>query len=250
MTAAPGERPLLALRGVELGYGRAPVLAGVDWEVRAGEFWFLLGPNGSGKTTLLRAILGLLPPRRGTLARDPARAGRAQIGFVPQRCDMNPALPTTVREVVTLGLVGVPHARAERPARIARALALVGLDGFAERSFWALSGGERQRALVARALVRRPSLLILDEPTESLDVTSEAAFLDSLAALHRDERVSVLFVTHRLWIAERFASHVALAWRGALVAGPRDATLAHAHAAAAFGSALRARAGAAAEQRA
>lgn len=238
MTAAREHRPLLRLRGVTLGYGERSVLAGVDWDVGAGELWFLLGPNGSGKTTLLRAILGLLPPQRGTLERDPARAGRERIGFVPQRCDMNPALPTTVREVVSLGLVGVAHARADRANRVARALALAGLEGFEDRSFWALSGGQRQRALVARALVRRPSLLILDEPTESLDVTSEAAFLESLAALHRDEGVSVLFVTHRLWIAERFASHVALAWNGTLVTGPRARTLAHPHAAAAFGRAL------------
>jgi ABC-type Mn2+/Zn2+ transport system ATPase subunit len=238
-------QPLLRLHDVEVGYGSDPVLAGVDWEVRAGEFWFLLGPNGSGKTTLLRAILGLLPPRRGMIERDPERAARSQIGFVPQRCDIATALPTTVREVVGLGLVGVPLARGDRRARLAEAFEQTGLVGLERRSLASLSGGQRQRALVARALVRRPALLILDEPTESLDVASEEGFLEVVEALHRAHDVAVLFVTHRLAIATHHASHLALAYGGGLAVGPTRAVLAHPNAFAAFGPALAAFAGAA-----
>jgi ABC-type Mn2+/Zn2+ transport system ATPase subunit len=233
-----GERPLLRLRGVELGYGDAPVLSGVDWEVRAGQLWFLLGPNGAGKTTLLRAILGLLPARRGVVERDAAQADRSHIGFVPQRCEVSAALPTTVREVVSLGLVGIPLPARDRRQRLGEALAQTGLAGLERRSFASLSGGQRQRALVARALVRRPALLILDEPTESLDVASEDAFLDTVAALNRERGVAVLFVTHRLGLAARFASHLALAFAGRLLAGSRTDVLAHPDAAAAFGGAL------------
>jgi ABC-type Mn2+/Zn2+ transport system ATPase subunit len=229
---------LLRMRGVELGYGARPVLSDVDWDVSAGEFWFLLGANGSGKTTLLRAILGLLAPRAGTLERDPERASRERIGFVPQRCDINPALPTTVREFVTLGLVGIRVPAAERAERLAWALVQAGLEGLVDASYWALSGGQRQRALVARALVRRPRLLILDEPTEGLDVVSEEAFLEALAALHREHGVTVLFVTHRLATAARHATHVALAGEGALVVGTRARVLAHPAAARTFGRAL------------
>ena len=221
------ERPLVRLRGVELAYRDRVVLTDVDWEIGAGQLWFLLGPNGAGKTTLLRAILGLLAPRRGALERDPDRADRSQIGFVPQHCEIRATLPTTVREVVALGLVGVRVPRAEHSARIAEALTAIGLAGFEPRPFASLSGGQRQRALLARALVRRPRLLILDEPTEGLDVASEEAFLDRVAALPRERGVAVLFVTHRLGIAARIATHVAIAGDGALVTGPPDVVLAH-----------------------
>jgi ABC-type Mn2+/Zn2+ transport system ATPase subunit len=238
VTAAAAGDVVIRMRGVELGYGPRPVLAGVDWNVRVGQLWFLLGPNGAGKTTLLRAILGLLAPRAGSLERDPERAGRERIGFVPQRCELNPALPTTVREFVTLGLVGIPAPRAERAARLDWALAQAGLEGLADASLWSLSGGQRQRALVARALVRRPRFLILDEPTEGLDAPTEEAFLDVVAALHREHGVTVLFVTHRLATAVRHATHVALAEGGTLVVGTRAEVLAHPRAARAFGPAL------------
>jgi len=229
---------VLALRGARFGYGGRTVLEGVDWEVRAGETWFLLGPNGAGKTTLLHTVLGLLPLQAGRLERDPARASLARIGFVPQRCEISPALPTTVREFVTLGLVGLPHARGERAERLAEALARAGLAGLEARSYWALSGGQRQRALVARALVRRPALLILDEPTEGLDPPTEEAFLELVAALQREHGVTVLFVTHRLAVAAQRASHVALIDAGTLVAGRRESVLRRPEMARAFGAAL------------
>jgi zinc transport system ATP-binding protein len=229
---------LVSLRGVALGYGRGTVLAGVDWDVRTGERWFLLGPNGAGKTTLLRAVLGLPTPARGVVARDPALAGRERIGFVPQRCEMNPAVPTTVREFVTLGLVGQTVEAPEREARLTAALAEAGLAGLAARSYWSLSGGQRQRALVARALVRRPSLLVLDEPTEGLDVASEDAFLDALVASHAATTHTLLFVTHRLAIAARLATHVAIAAQGRFVAASRDEALASPLARESLGQAL------------
>jgi ABC-type Mn2+/Zn2+ transport system ATPase subunit len=207
----------------------------VDLEIRAGERWFLLGPNGAGKTTLLRAILGLLAPERGAVAH---RTGLDRVGFVPQRCDLNDAVPTTIREFVLLGLVGLRVAPGERAARLADALAQAGLRGLAERSYWSLSGGQRQRALVARALIRLPALLVLDEPTEGLDVTSEEAFLEALATGPGAAGRTLLFVTHRLAIAARLATHLAIAANGRVVAGPREAVLATAGAGDAFGAAL------------
>ncbi len=222
---AGGPAPFLfRLRAASVGYGPQPVLRAVEWEVHEGETWFLLGRNGSGKTTLLRALLGLLPIAAGTLERDPTRASRARIGFVPQRCEISPSLPTTVREFVLLGLVGLPSVRPERAERLGAALARTGLAGLAEHSYWSLSGGQRQRALVARALVRDPALLIFDEPTEGLDPPSEAAFLDVVDGLRR-EGATVLFVTHRLAIAAGRASHLALLAEGRLLAGPIDTML-------------------------
>jgi ABC-type Mn2+/Zn2+ transport system ATPase subunit len=211
---------LLAVDGVTLRYGATTVLRDVDLEVRAGQFWFLLGPNGEGKTTLLRAILGELRPAAGSIRLHPALEDRSALGFVPQRCDANPILPTTVREFVTLGLVGIRADRTDRQSRLAWALEHAGLAGLAERSYWALSGGQRQRALVARALVRRPRLIILDEPTSNLDFLVEGAILDALADLNRQEHTAVLFVTHAIHLADRYATQVALFRGGAVESGP------------------------------
>lgn len=218
-------RPVLRARGLALGYGARSVIVGVDLEVSPGESWFLIGPNGSGKTTLLKGLLGLLAPRAGALERDPEAAARARLGFVPQRCELNPTLPTTVREFVSLGFVGSGVGRTERPARLAQALAQAGLGGLGRHDYWSLSGGQRQRALVARALVRRPRLLLLDEPSEGLDIASEEAFLATLVDLQGREGLTLLFVTHKLALAVRYASHVALFEGGRVLAGPRERVL-------------------------
>jgi ABC-type Mn2+/Zn2+ transport system ATPase subunit len=216
---------LIRASGLALGYGRGVVLDGVSLDIRSERFWFLVGPNGSGKTTLLRAILGGLRPLRGELWRSPELAAPERIGFVPQRCDLNPALPTTVREFVLLGLVNSRVPRAEARGRLAAALREVGLEGMEGRDYWSLSGGQRQRALLARALIRRPSLLVLDEPTNGLDLASEHAVLGLLERLNRVERRTILFVTHDLPLASRHASDVALLHDGTLEAGPRDEVL-------------------------
>jgi zinc transport system ATP-binding protein len=216
--------PVLSADDVTLAYRRRPVLARVTLRVGAGEFWFLLGRNGSGKSTLLRAIVGTLPPAAGTLRLRPDVASRERLGFVPQRCDVNPALPTTIREFVLLGTVGLRLDRRAARERLAWALERAGLGGQAGRSFGALSGGERQRALVARALVRRPALLLLDEPTNNLDPGAEDALLHLLAELNREERLTLVVVTHDLTLAAHHATHVAFVADGTVVSGPRRTT--------------------------
>ena len=225
MTVVPpmaerGAPALVMAEGLALQYGRRRVLADVTFSVRGGEFWFLLGPNGEGKTTLLRALLGELAPAAGRLALDEALRDRSAVGFVPQRCAPNPILPTTVREFVELGLVGLRVDAAQRRERLQWALVHAGLAGMDDRSYWALSGGQRQRALVARALVRRPRLLILDEPTNHLDFLIEQSILEVLAALNREEGTAILFVTHALHLASRYGTHVALFHGGQVEAGP------------------------------
>ena len=209
---------LLSAAGLSLGYVDFVVLHDVDLTVRSGEFWFFLGRNGSGKTTLLRACLGLLSPRGGVLD---TRLSGAMIGFVPQQCDINPTLPVTVHEFVALGLAGTGAGRRIRAARIDWALERLGLRDLARQNYWTLSGGQRQRALVARALVRRPTLLVLDEPTVNLDPATERDFLHGLTEFQRAEGGACLFVTHSLSLAERYATHVGLVTEGTLIAGPR-----------------------------
>jgi zinc transport system ATP-binding protein len=207
---------------VTLGYKRGrPVLEGASLRIAAGEFWFLLGQNGSGKTTLLRGILGLLKPWTGAIRLHPELAARSAIGFVPQRAEFNPGLPTTVREFVSLGLVGTGTRSELRESRFEWALSAVGLENLASVDYHRLSGGQRQRALLARALIREPAFLILDEPTAGLDVPSQEAFYSCLEFLHRRKELTLLFITHDLLPAARFASHLALCVERTVVAGER-----------------------------
>jgi len=174
---------ILHTHKLSLGYGSKTVLTDVNLTVQPAEFWCFLGQNGVGKTTLLRALLGLLRPQAGQLQFHPELGRREYMGFVPQRCDLNPTLPITVREFALLGLVGIRANRGQQHERLAWALGKMDLSGMADKNYWSLSGGQRQRALVARALVRRPAVLILDEPTNNLDLSMEDAFLHMLSTL-------------------------------------------------------------------
>ncbi|MGE3535909.1 MAG: metal ABC transporter ATP-binding protein [Candidatus Tectimicrobiota bacterium] len=203
-----------------LGYAQHSVLHDVQFTLRAGEFWFCLGLNGAGKSTLLRAVLGLLRPQTGTLWRHPQLADFQRVGFVPQQCGLNPALDTTVREFVSLGTVGTRQSRRAQAHNRQWALECVGLDALAHHAYWSLSGGQQQRALVARALVRRPQLLVLDEPTSGFDPPTTAALLQTLATLNREAGMALFCVTHDLPLALRYATHLALLGQGQVSAGP------------------------------
>lgn len=218
---------VLRAEALDLGYGASPVLRGVELEVRAGELWFLIGPNGTGKSTLLRAVLGVLAPQAGRLTLHPEVTSRRRIGYVPQLCRLNPTLPTTVREFASLGFAGSAVPRAERRETLAWALEQVGLAGKERTSYWSLSGGQRQRALVARALVRRPSLLLVDEPTEGLDVAAADAFRRTVMELNQGTGLTLLFVTHNLHLAARMATHVALFEQGGVRTGTAAELLRH-----------------------
>ncbi len=227
--------PLISIRDAVLGYGRHRVLRVDRFALQRGDFWFLLGPNGSGKTTLLRTVMGLLKPLSGEVERSPFCADFSRMGFVPQRCEARPSLPTTVREFVSLGLVGLNLDREERAVRLQRALDRVGLMNRIRDSFWTLSGGQQQRALLARALIREPILLVLDEPTNGLDPAAEEALLDVLSRLQHTSAVTALFVTHDIALAARHATHLALIRNGALEAGARSDLLRSDTIAAVFG---------------
>ena len=216
---------VLQTHELSLGYGQKTVLSGLNLAIRPGEFWCFLGQNGVGKTTLLRALLGRIQPQAGQLQFHPELGRRERMGFVPQRCDLNPTLPITVREFALLGLVGIRANRTQQHERLAWALAKMNLSGMAGKDYWSLSGGQRQRVLVARALVRRPTVLILDEPTNNLDLSMQDTFLQMLSLLHAEEHNTILFVTHNVGIAAHYATHIGLIAAGTLISGPREHVL-------------------------
>jgi ABC-type Mn2+/Zn2+ transport system ATPase subunit len=214
------EKPVLSAEQVTLAYGRRTVLSDVNLAIRRGEFWALLGPNGEGKSTLIKALLGAVRPARGKIFLRADFQRRTRLALVPQECEVNPSVPTTVREFILGGLVGISLNGSQRDARLKGVLDLMAIPHLRERSLWMLSGGQRQRTLVARALIRDPLLLIVDEPTAGLDLAAAASLLDAITSLSREQGITIVFVTHDLSIAAQHATHAALFRGGKLTAGP------------------------------
>lgn len=191
------------LEGVRFGYGPAPILDGADLRLEAGDFVVLSGPNGSGKSTLLKLCVGLLRPQAGTVrVLDGSPGDQAvlrRVGYAPQRSDPASSIPVSVSEVVTAGLTPSAgllgrHGARDR-GRVAAALDAVGLGNLSAECLFELSGGQQQRALLARALVADPPLLLLDEPTTGIDQQLRAAFVSELRR-RADGGATVIVVSH------------------------------------------------------
>jgi zinc transport system ATP-binding protein len=180
---------LIEARDISVELQGVEVLSHVTMGLTEGEIVTILGPNGSGKSTLLRALLGIVPVKSGTVARAPG----LRLGYVPQRLAVDASLPMTVRRFLSLP-------KRVTDADAAQALVRVGLDDIGGRQMAALSGGQFQRVLLARALLSRPQLLVLDEPTQGLDQPGEAAFYRLIAEVRRDTGAGVLMVSHDLHV--------------------------------------------------
>ncbi|WP_299690679.1 metal ABC transporter ATP-binding protein [uncultured Tateyamaria sp.] len=180
---------LISAKGLTLAQGGAPVMRNVDFDLDRGEIVTLVGPNGSGKSTLVKGLIGALPPTAGTVTRMPG----LRIGYVPQSLQLDGFLPLTVQ-----GFLGLPT---RQPARdVDRALTEAGVPGLAKRQMKALSGGQFQRVLLARALLMRPDVLILDEATQGLDQPGAAAFYRQIAAVRSELNCAVLMVSHDMHV--------------------------------------------------
>lgn len=187
--------PTILLKNATLGYGGNAVLEHLDLEIPTGDFLVIGGPNGGGKSTLLKSVTGLLPLIAGTRHVDGVR-----FGYVPQQAQAHTPLPITALELVELGgsatlPLGRVLGRMER-AFYLQCLCECHAEDWARRSFAQLSGGQRQRVLLARALAVRPNVLILDEPTAGVDHETQGIIAQLLGRLNREERISVLLVTH------------------------------------------------------
>jgi zinc transport system ATP-binding protein len=190
------------LQGVRFAYGASPVMDGADLQLRAGEFVVLAGHNGSGKSTVLKLCLGLLRPSEGSvrvLGGSPAEAAiRRKIGYAPQGLRVVTSIPVSVGEVVTAGLTPTAPVRGDRGherERTRAALAAVGMENLAGECLFELSGGQQQRAILARALVADPPLLLLDEPTTGIDQSLRPRLAAELRA-RANAGATVLAVSH------------------------------------------------------
>ena len=221
---------------------RRPILNEIDWHARTGEVWALLGPNGAGKTTLLTVLGAVEFPSTGAVDILGARLGRTdvfrlreQIGFVDSRLGRRFAPELTVGEVVLTGAVGTTgtiglfeeRLTAEDRDRAAEQLATMGIEHLAERRFGVCSHGERTRALIARALVPHPRLLLLDEPGSGLDLGGRETLLAALGRVVADEpALTVVLTTHHLEELPPVTTHALLLRGGRIVAaGLADETL-------------------------
>jgi zinc/manganese transport system ATP-binding protein len=226
---------VIAMTGAEARRRGRVVWSGVDLEIGEGEFVAVLGPNGAGKSTLLHVILGLLRLTAGSarVLGAPPGGMNSQIGYLPQRRSFDSSTRIRGRDIVRLGLDGgrwgVPLPRfvngsaAQADRRVDEVLELVGATGYAERPIGELSGGEQQRLLIAQALVRRPRMLLLDEPLDSLDLTNQGAVAALLQRVSSAEGVTVLLVAHDVNPILSYLDRVVYFARGRGVVGaPRE----------------------------
>ncbi len=197
------DEPLVSMSRVTCSYRSAPVLSEVDLIVGAGQFSGIVGPSGSGKTTLLRALLGSVRPASGTVHRRPG----LRIGYVPQVETVNWSFPVTVGECVLMARTTgrrLPWRSAAERAEVSEVLDRLGLESLANRHIRELSGGQQQRVFIARALLGKPQLLLMDEPTSGVDVATRHEILHLLEDLHQGG-LSIVLTTHDL---NGMASHL------------------------------------------
>lgn len=188
---------LLQVSGVEVRFGPHVMLSEAGLAVHGGEIVSLIGPNGAGKTTLVRVILGLLAPDRGRVELRPG----LRIGYMPQDLAVDETLPMTVARFLALGGKAAP-------VDMRRALAEVGADHLIESQFHELSGGEIRRVLLARAILREPELLVLDEPVQGVDVVGQAELYRLIDRVRNRRGCGVLMVSHDLHVVMASADSV------------------------------------------
>lgn len=205
----------MEISGLTCSYNGMEVLSNISCRVAAGDYIGIVGPNGSGKSTLVRAVLGLMDTTAGAISLFGSPLSRFsqwhRIGYLPQRLKLfNPNFPGTVTEIVRLGLLTegrkanplVPDKR----AAVDRALEMMGITHLKKRLIGDLSGGQQQRVLLARAMVNRPEILIMDEPTTALDPETRDNFYALVEGINKKEGTTVVLVTHDTWSIGKYAN--------------------------------------------
>ncbi|WP_372368823.1 metal ABC transporter ATP-binding protein [Candidatus Uabimicrobium sp. HlEnr_7] len=218
----PEQTPIIVAEKATIGYGKKAILKDVNMEIHSGDFWCFIGSNGSGKTSLIKSILGAIRTLKGIVFLRKDFARRTRIGFVPQESELNKSVSTTLEEFVSCGLAGITFKKSVRQKRTLKVMEIMGIKHIKNSSIWNVSGGQRQRAMIARALVRDPLLMIVDEPTSGLDFRAAHELLKTITDLNREKKITVIFVTHDLNICQDLATHVAMFHDKNVIAGAKQ----------------------------
>ncbi|HJU04244.1 MAG TPA: metal ABC transporter ATP-binding protein [Nitrospiraceae bacterium] len=227
--------PIIRFSHASFGFPGVVALQDITLEIAEGEFVGVIGPNGSGKTTLCRAVLGLMPPLKGSLqifdcACEKLQCHhRAKIGYLPQKGVLDKYFPITVLETVMMGRAGVLglfNRPGKQDREIAReSLSHVGMLDHEHTALGQLSGGQQQRVFIARALAQQPQVLLLDEPTTGIDIVTQHSVLDLIRRLHRDLGLTVLLITHDINMIRTHVDRLVLLKTKLFAAGPPDEVL-------------------------
>ena len=188
---------LIKCTGLSVDFGERRILSNIDLEIAPREIVSVIGPNGSGKTTLIKTLIGAVSPSAGKLHKKPD----LRIGYVPQKLHIDETLPMTVRRFMNLP-------RKSSSDQVAKALAAASVNRLDQQQIMDLSGGQFQRVLLARALLGRPELLLLDEPTQGLDYRGSADFYRQIADLRETLRCAIMIISHELHVVMRQTDRV------------------------------------------
>lgn len=203
----------IKLQNISAGYDNEIIIEDINSNIYDGDFFGIIGPNGGGKSTLLKIILGLLKPYKGSIKiyGQPPRIGRKNIGYVPQYSEYDKHYPISVWDVVLMGRRSIrgihPLYSSDDKKATIDALKKVNMDKYKKRHISELSGGQRQRVFIARALVSNPRILLLDEPTASIDKDLQVNFYNLLKDLNKN--VTILLVTHDIGVISAYVNRVA-----------------------------------------
>jgi zinc transport system ATP-binding protein len=203
-------QPIINVDNLSYYYDSFPSLDHVSFSVEKGDFLGIIGPNGAGKTTLFQCILGILNNFSGEISLFGSNIKQnkkylLRIGYVPQKKSVEQSFPATVSEIVSLGVMG----RDIKKESIESAIDFVELGAYQNKRIGELSEGQQQRVIIAKALVKQPDLLILDEPTTGIDSVAQNKFYDLLTRLNKDRDITIVWSSHDMNAVEKLASKVA-----------------------------------------
>lgn len=224
-------KALINVKNVSFSYGIGKALDAVSLDIQSGDFLAIIGPNGSGKTTLVKIILGLLEPSEGEVRLLGKRLQEfsewQKIGYVPQKAThIDPFFPVSVREVVGMALLSSKRfsslTKKDEESAVQKALRHVGMESVQNRRIGNLSGGQQQRVFIARAIVNRPHILFLDEPTTGVDAETQEHFYDMLDDLNKKEQITIVLITHEIGIINRHVNKVACLYQKLIYHGTHD----------------------------